>query len=250
MRGILAEQCKNCRNAFQAFGLAQPILICNHKKGCEGKSYVVSSEDYCLNFKFKREIHRPQKLLTADSDDVRFIPLTQGKFAIVDDDDYDWLVKYKWHCRKAKNHFYAFRAAGCNIVAMHRQIMNAPKSLVVDHIDSNGLNNRKSNLRLCTQAQNLHNKRPQRGKIYSKYKGITWEKRTNKFRAGICKSGAAYHLGYFVDEIEAAISYDRMAEQLFGEFAYLNFPQLAEFRKFARKIIYPAPNLSCMSRIK
>jgi len=202
-------------------------LVCTNKADSFGQLHYIEPGGCCRNFQPFRKISRRQRAPLPHSDSTRYIPLTQGKFAIVDVDDYDKLAKYKWHCRKAKNLFYAFRSEGRKIVAMHRQIMNAPKGLVVDHIDSNGLNNRKSNLRLCTQAQNLHNKRPQHSKMYSKYKGVTWVKGCNKWRANICNSGKSIQLGYFIEETVAAVAYDQKAEQLFGEFAYLNFPQLA-----------------------
>ena len=106
---------------------------------------------------------------------------------------------------------------------MHRAILNAPKGLLVDHIDGNGLNNRKSNLRLCTFAQNAHNSRPRRNSS-SRYKGVCWHKLKKKWTVSIYKGGKRTYLGYYDDEIEAALAYDRKAEELFGEFAYLNFP--------------------------
>ena len=100
--------------------------------------------------------------------------------------------------------------------------MDAPKGLFVDHINHDGLDNRKSNLRLCTQRQNNQTQRP-RGKT-SKYKGVYWNKRAKKFMASICIDGKKKSLGYFIDEVAAAKSYDKAAKKLFGEFAYLNFP--------------------------
>jgi len=105
---------------------------------------------------------------------------------------------------------------------MHRLIMNAPEGLVVDHIDRNGLNNRKCNLRLCTKAQNVQNSRPRRNRS-SKYKGVFWNKLNKKWSASIHKGDKRIYLGGFDDEIEAALAYDRKAAELFGEFAYLNF---------------------------
>jgi len=121
---------------------------------------------------------------------------------------------------------------------MHRRIINAPKGLFVDHIDGNGLNNRKSNLRLCTPAQNARNRRPDRSCL-SKYKGVTWGKLQKKWLATICKAGEKQHLGSFDNETDAAIAYDRTAQKLHAQFAYLNFPALAKFRKILRTIIFP-----------
>ncbi len=155
---------------------------------------------------------------------VKLIPLTQGKFAIVDDDDYEHLNKYKWCALKTHNNkFYAVRRKNNKTIIMHRQIMNVPEGLVVDHIDGNGLNNRKNNLRICTQAQNIHNSRPRRNRS-SKYKGVFWDKVNKKWSTNIRKGDKRIYLGGFDDEIEAALAYDRKAAELFGEFAYLNFP--------------------------
>ena len=102
--------------------------------------------------------------------------------------------------------------------------MNAPKGMVVDHIDGNGLNNRKSNLRICTKAQNVHNSRP-RTNTSSKYKGVFWNKANKKWSATIHKGDKWTYIGGFDDEKEAARAYDRKAAEFFGEFAYLNFPE-------------------------
>jgi len=107
--------------------------------------------------------------------------------------------------------------------AMHRFIMKPPDDLVVDHIDGNGLNNTRANLRICTYQQNIFNRKGW-GKD-SKYKGVSWDKRSKKWRAKIRYNSKDKHLGVFEDEIEAAKEYDKEAAKLFGEFAYLNFPE-------------------------
>ncbi len=106
---------------------------------------------------------------------------------------------------------------------MHRLIANAPAHLLVDHIDHDGLNNRKANLRLCSIAQNNQNSRPNRNAA-SKYKGVSWAQSCRKWFARIRPNRKTIYLGLFTDEIEAALAYDRKAKELFGEFAYLNFP--------------------------
>ena len=155
---------------------------------------------------------------------VKRIKLTWGRYAIVDAEDYEKLKDYKWCTIQGSRTFYAktFRLSGA-ILAMHRLILDAPKGLYVDHIDHNGLNNRKSNLRLCTNQENLRNKLPRPG-CSSKYKGVSGSKARNKFRANIYLNRKAIHLGYFDSEIDAARAYDKKAHELFGEFAYLNFP--------------------------
>jgi hypothetical protein len=104
--------------------------------------------------------------------------------------------------------------------------MNAPDHLIVDHIDHNGLNNAKNNLRLCTIAQNAFNVVSIKGGS-SRHKGISWEKKRKKWRAAIQYDNKKYALGYFENEIAAAKAYDKKAAELFGQFACLNFPQEA-----------------------
>ena len=107
---------------------------------------------------------------------------------------------------------------------MHRRIMNAPDNLVVDHINYNGLDNRKANLRLATRRQNsLHVIRTMNPGS-SKYKGVSWHTYKKRWGAQITTYGKTYHLGYFKDEIQAAKTYDEAARKYHGEFAALNFP--------------------------
>jgi hypothetical protein len=108
---------------------------------------------------------------------------------------------------------------------MHRIILNAPPHLVVDHINHNGLDNRKANLRLCTVAQNNQNTRPHANpNKLSKYKGVSLDKNRNLYIALIHRNKKNYYLGRFKNETDAAKAYDKKAAELFGEFAYLNFP--------------------------
>jgi len=153
----------------------------------------------------------------------RRIRLTQGKFAIVDCEDYDLLSRYKWCAAKDSSTYYAVRSRRGKQVRMHREIMKVPKHLVCDHINHNGLDNRRNNLRTCTRQQNTHNQKPRKTGT-SKYKGVDWNKRQRKWRARIYYKSRCHYLGYFNNEIDAALSYDRKARQLFKEFACLNFP--------------------------
>ena len=104
---------------------------------------------------------------------------------------------------------------------MHRAIMNAPKGVMVDHIDRNGLYNRKRNLRLCSRRENSYNRRGNsRGS--SQHKGVFWHNVCGKWMAGITYNGKFSYLGVYVSEKDAAKAYDEKAKELFGEFAYLN----------------------------
>jgi hypothetical protein len=106
---------------------------------------------------------------------------------------------------------------------MHRVITNAPAGKVVDHIDRNGLNNRRCNLRICSAADNSRNS-VKKGKS-SRYKGVSWNKKNKKWFSSIKYNRKFLHIGYFENEIAAAKAYDKMAHKLFGQFAYLNFPK-------------------------
>lgn len=244
-RETLIRHCENCRSAIWAFGLSRPILICNNKAGEEGKYFVIRPKDRCKNHTIKKYLPTPIPLpdnpATASasaetSDDVRDIPLTQGKFAIVDAEDYDRLSQYKWYAAKNRETYYAQRGSNGTIISMHREIMRAPKGVICDHKNHNGLDNCKSNLRLCTSAQNQYNKTAKKG-CSSRYKGVILRRDYKRWRAQIGFNYERIHLGNFPDQIKAGSAYDDKAADLFGEFAYLNFPERREIRKWIRKII-------------
>jgi len=186
---------------------------------------MVDPAGACANFDDRG--HTSAEIAAALADGAKLIPLTQGKFAIVDARDYEQLSKYRWYAARSRRTYYAIRSVKRSRVQirMHRQILSAPPHLLVDHINNNGLDNRRSYLRLCTRAQNALNQRPRRG-TSSRYKGVHFHKRLKKFQASITLNQKRYHLGYFKSEIEAAIAYDIKAIDFFGEFAYLNFPNL------------------------
>jgi hypothetical protein len=214
------KRCDNCSFSRWIVGVDRPVLVCKERKGYVGSCRSLYLDSSCTNF-------YPSSTFKAGSKAERRIPLTQGKFAIVDADDYYRLVKYKWHINDpASNTLYAARRLERKSLKMHRVIMAAPDHLVVDHIDHNGLNNCKSNLRLCTLAQNNRNCGSSKG-ASSRYKGVSWRKDTKKWEAMIRFNKKMYRLGTFKNEIDAARAYDKKAASLFGEFAYLNFPLVA-----------------------
>ena len=159
----------------------------------------------------------------------RRIPLTQGKHAIVDPDDYERLSRYNWYVRKTPQTFYAKRSTltrkTITPIYMHRCVIKVPAGMVADHINHNGLDNRKAKLRPVTRAQNNRHKKKINTKCRSMYKGIYYDRRDGVWYARITCNGKAIYLGSFKDEIEAAKAYDRAAKKYHGEFAGLNFPQ-------------------------
>ncbi len=167
----------------------------------------------------------------------RTIPLTQGKVAIVDAGDYDRLACHKWHAKRVGDSFYAARSEGRTMIFMHREILNAPDGLVCDHKNHDALDNRRSNLRICTQAENCRNSRPRKGGT-SQYKGVSWHNKAHKWRASICYDGVNKHIGYYDYEQDAAIAYDDMAIELFGEFACLNLHYRPEIRDWLRRTYF------------
>lgn len=155
---------------------------------------------------------------------MKKIKLTKGYDAIVDDDEYDRLNKLKWYAHKTGNKVYAKRGGGKSVISMHRLVINlTDPSLFVDHIDGNGLNNQKSNLRPATQSQNQAN----RGKSKNKYMGVylTYSSKSEssyRWRAQCTKDCKKYMSPLFKTEKEAALWYNQKATELHGEFAKLN----------------------------
>jgi len=160
------------------------------------------------------------------------IPLTQGKVALVDDEDAARVLAMgRWHAspysggRWRASH--AKKVDGHNVVVfMHRFLMDAPQGMDVDHINGDGLDNRRENLRLCTRAENLRNKRKYCGT--SRYKGVFWHRYRHRWLAHIRLNRRNIYVGTFDNEEEAARAYDEAARKYHGEFATLNFPQEGE----------------------
>jgi len=113
---------------------------------------------------------------------------------------------------------------------MHRQILKIKDKLFVDHINGDGLDNRKSNLRAATALENSWNMKKVRIKTSSRYKGVIWNKQVKKWSVQMNVYRKSMFLGYFDNEVEAAKTYDEAAKKYFGEFAMLNFAEKRRFR--------------------
>jgi hypothetical protein len=155
----------------------------------------------------------------------KIIPLTQGKEAIVDDEDFEYLNQWKWRYSGGRRPGYAitgesFKKGGR--FRMHRLIVNAPSNIDVDHINGNRLDNRRENLRFCNQSQNLANSKLQVNNT-SGYKGVCWNKRIKKWHSQVGSRKNRKNLGEFNTAEEAAKAHDEAAKKLYGEFAKLNF---------------------------
>lgn len=160
---------------------------------------------------------------------MKFISLTNGGRAIVDDADYPALSMHKWRRADSSAGHLSYVARTLpdhkTVVLMHREIMRAEKGVAVDHKSGDGLDNRRSNLRTCTHTQNLRNQQSRRGT--SRFKGVMWNKRKGCWNTQICVAGRKIGRKHFKVEEDAARFYDSMATKYFGAFARLNFPQIA-----------------------
>ena len=156
---------------------------------------------------------------------MKEISLTQGYIALIDDEDYEIVAQYKWYPRKhgktcyaitnIKNDFGKYKT-----VNLHHLIFGKKDGQIIDHINGDGLDNRKENLRFCSQSENCNNRHNTWGK--SKYKGVHWHPINNKWVARIQVKKKRLHLGCYVSEKEAALAYNKAAIKYFGEFARLN----------------------------
>ena len=154
------------------------------------------------------------------------IQLSQGKVAIVDDEDFDYLNQFKWHVFNNNGKFYArrrFLLSNGNIskILMHRFIMKPNKDMVIDHLDGNPLNNQKTNLRICTQSENNKNRNLNINNR-SGFKGVYWFEKIKKWRTHIRNNKKIIYLGCHINIIDAARAYNEAALKYHGEFANLN----------------------------
>lgn len=166
---------------------------------------------------------------------MKTIPLTKGYFTKVDDEDYEKLASVRWYTNVCRGTPRAIRATykdnKATRITMARVIMDAPVGRYVDHINHDTLDNRKSNLRLCTLAENSHNRK----KLGNKSGFLGVYQHENRWQTHMAVSGKLKYFGSFVTPEEAARKYDEVAIKYFGEFATLNFPEAIESIKLLRE---------------
>ena len=160
----------------------------------------------------------------------RKIPLGDGLFTLVEPRDFYTFNKSHWFPRVRGSCIYAARFiykpdGKLKMLSLHREIINAPAGLLVDHRNNDGLDNRKANLRFATHAENSRNKRKTRSKTSSRFVGVFLVKRSGRWKAAIQSNGKTINLGTFDSEIDAAKAYDEAARKYHKDFARLNFPE-------------------------
>lgn len=204
-----------------------PNVVCDHcRKAFRVRPSIARKTRFCSRQCYTAYTRRTPFL---NEDGSWSIPLRSGHVAIVDADDIDLVGKYTWWSDPNPTTTYA-RAQVANdkgrrvFVSMHRLVLGLdPDERTVDHIDGNGLNNRRSNLRLCSSAENSANRHSHSGAT-SRYKGVSWYRRDEKWRSYIWINGKQKHLGFFDGEEDAARAHDHAARESFGVFARVNFP--------------------------
>lgn len=152
---------------------------------------------------------------------MKKIKLSQNKFALVDDEDFEWINKLKWYY---SSYGYATsKSSNYKTIFMHREILKVSKGMVIDHVNRNKLDNRRENLRICNNSQNNANKSKQKGEFSSLYKGTYWDKFNKLWSCQITINNKIIRIGRFEQERHAAMAYDIWAKELHGKFAVLNF---------------------------
>lgn len=158
----------------------------------------------------------------------RRIYLGQDEWTLVEPADYYPLKTFNWFLCGNGKFFYAFTTlkigpGKTKLATMHRMLMAPPPHLLVDHRDNESLHNRRENLRLVNHHQNMCNRPKWKKNASSKYIGVTWVKKSKRWRAYITANGITHYLGNFLSEIDAAKARDEAAKKYHGEFACLNF---------------------------
>lgn len=165
------------------------------------------------------------------------LALSNGGFAIVDDEKFDYLMQWTWR-RGSRGYVVRSRlkgdGPGPHVILMHRVLLDVPDGMLTDHVNRDKLDNRIANLRICTQSENGFNKAALVQAI-SKYKGVSWFAPRGLWVAKVQKGGDVVYLQYFKDEKEAALAYDYAARIHHGEFASVNFPHVLDYVPAAPK---------------
>ena len=184
---------------------------CANHPDAPGRMQPLSNGPVCRNY-------RPRT--AAPEGDVKQMPLDQGVFAYVDAADFEWLNQWTWCLHSG----YAARCYQGKIIYMHREIVQPPAGLVVDHLNRNRMDNTRANLRACTHRENSLN-RDKRRDAASRFRGVSRRRDENDWFARVRVEGRRIWLGSFADEMEAARAHDRAAVEYLGDAARLNFPE-------------------------
>lgn len=182
-----------------------------------------NSQIYCCR-KCANRANHTNTIIIEHADMIELI-VKSGHSILIDKEDLPLVKEYSWHVSKDSksiNNYYARTKINGKYLALHRFIMNPEPNMAIDHINHNGLDCRKINLRICSNTHNIKNRLKPNMNCSSIYKGVSNIKNTDKWIAYITHEGNRIYLGYFACEIEAARAYNEAAKQYFGEFAYLN----------------------------
>ena len=177
-----------------------------------------------------RDTYHTREVPQCGTDKTRQIPLSKGFFALIDSADFEKVSSRKWCAmeRRKSGEYQAITKIDGHKVLMHRYILDITDARQIDHRNHDALDNRRSNLRICTPGENSHNSRKRSPhKASSQFKGVYWHKTKQRWRACIVVNYAKIGLGEYRNELDAARAYDSAALKHFGEFAHTNFRRTA-----------------------
>lgn len=163
------------------------------------------------------------------------LPLPCGRTFLIDAADYEWVSRYRWHSSGRRRNYVATRVPGTGErIKLHRLLLGAPAGREGDHIDGDGLNNTRANLRIATSSENNANRKRGR-RSFSGFRGVYFIQQdyplARPWRAQISIGNKSRFLGYFGSAEAAAAAYDAAARKAFGQFAQMNFPQNLQFQQ-------------------